>query len=1040
MKGLLKYFINNSVATNLIMMAILIIGLFTLYSVRIEAFPKVPASTITITGLYTGASAKQIDELITQKIEQKLEGIAGIKKVYSTSEDDIATIMVEKKFSTDIHRLKESIRNKLDEVYDFPKKMQKLVFSIDDYSMSAMYITLSGKADIKTLEHFGSKIRKTLLRLPEISKIDTWGNTSPQIDISFNPTTLKKYDISLDEIIATLENRLHKEVDGKLTKDGKVISLSVNDEVGNVEGLKEIPLYITESGTKILLSDLATIRDSFEEDYIVPRFDNERAYGMEIKITGHENVIEIAEVLKKNIAVINETLPENLILTSWGDSSSYISNRLSLLNDNALQGILIVFILLALFLNVKLAFWVAMGIPISLAGSIAILGSSFLDYSINDITTLGMILSLGLLVDDAIVIGESIFTERKKTKDRKFASIKGVEKVATATIFGALTTIAAFIPMFLIQDELIKILASFSIVIMITLAVSMFESKFLLPAHISHIEDEKKESTLWLVRLWKFMQQRAQNALRYVNYKLYAPTLSFSIKHRYAVLLVMVSIATVGFSMMLNGSVKTVFYPEIPAQSIQIKLDMDSKAQSTLTNTHAKHIEDVVEKLNQQLLNSYHLSTNPLKHTFMQIEALHVETYIELSASEYRKRVDTLFILDELKKEIGDLEAVHTLEFSATDSFAGKFALNIYSEDREVLSKASKELRTHLERINGVSEVDNSISDARSKLHVELKPIAYQLGFDEEMFSKQMSLYFSNTEIATIVQNTKKSKIVVKQYNRYKDSIYDVLNIELKNREGEWYPLSSIANVTSSFTPKKIDKENSKGVSTITAHVDKSIISPLKLQEELTRTIILDLQQRYPQVTFDEAGELESIGLAKSKLSTTLIITMLLIYILLALPLKSYIQPFIIMSVIPFAFIGAMLGHILEGFSLSVFSFLGILALIGIVVNDSLVLMSVFNEKRAEGMSVQKALQHSGVSRFRAIFLTTVTTVSGLMPLINETSENAQYLIPSAISIAYGEIFATLLTLILIPIVIAIVEDFKRLTDSKCSNKIKDVV
>ncbi len=1027
---------NNAVATNLVMLSILGFGLLSFQETRIEAFPKIPANTISISTLYAGASAKQIERLVTQKIERQLEGIEGVKKVYAFSEAGISTITVEKNFSTDILILKEKIKTKLDEVYDFPMKMERPILSVDDFSMTAMYITLSGGQDIERLEYFGEQVRQSLLKLPQISKIETWGNSPFLFTIAFDARSLEQYNIGLDEVIAKLEAYLSQKIDGTIAKDGQLVLLEVNRAIKSIKALEGLPILVLPSKRTIDLKALAKVSYALKHGDTVPQFDHENAYGMEVKIRGNESVLEIAKVLKEHIEIINKTLPPSLSLTYWGDSSAYIGNRLALLNSNAIMGIIIVFVLLALFLNIKLAFWVAMGVPLSLAGTMAILGTPWFDYSINDITTLGIILSLGLLVDDAIVIGESVFSKQKKIKNVHQATSKGVNAVATATIFGALTSVAAFIPMFLIQDELIKILTSFSMVIIITLFVSLFESKILLPAHLAHSakagqHGAYKNRAYKVTKLWTLFQTYAQNFLRYLNYKVYAPLLKKALNHRYSVLLVMISTAIIGLGLMLNGTVKTLFYPEVPQQYVQIQLDMDSQSNSTLTKKHLGHIDEVVQKLNGKWKDSHALSKKPIVHQFMQVEAKAIEIYLELSSSANRASLDSLMILKGLKEAIGELEGCRTIEYSATESFAGKFEINLYAQNEKLLKALSQELKNSMKNIEGVTQVFNSLEQLLPTVQIELKPIAYSLGFTDDYFSQQISYYFSDTQVGKIMGKNRESKVIVKQFDTNKESLFDVENIKIKNSEGQWFKLSAIATLKKGRAIRNIAKVNAKRVATLSAVLDKSMLSSTELQEQLWQGTIKEIKERYAGVSFDEAGELEAIGVAKKSLTKTLIITMVLIYLLLAIPLKSYFQPLIIMSVIPFGFIGSMLGHLLEGFTFSIFSFLGILALTGIVVNDSLVMMTQYNQKRAKNISVKIALKTASIGRFRAIFLTTVSTVLGLMPLINETSENAQYLIPSAISIAYGEIFATILTLILIPVLIAIKEDIKMIFKTK---------
>lgn len=1029
MHALTRFFIHNPVAANLVMMLILIAGYMSLSSIRIEGFPKVPADTITIQTTFSGAYAAQIDEQITQKIEKAIEGIDGIKNVFANSIDGYSEITIQKTANHKIQKLLDDIRIRVDGIGTLPQKSERPVIQVDDFDFPALYIQLYGQTDSKTLQTLSQRLRKAILARPEISRLKTWGLKSPEILITVAPHELEKHDLSMQDIVEKIQQSSLFFETGTLKTEGGKISLKADQQAYYVTDYAEIPLLKLADGTQIHLGDIAKIEDGYVDDGINVRFNGVDTIGMEILIGRKENLLVISEAIRSVTDDFKQQLPPDVHISIWGDSSHYISERLELLRDNAIEGLLLVVVLLAMFLNVKLALWVSMGIPISIAGTMAIMGTSWVDYSLNDITTFGMIIALGILVDDAVVVGESVYEQRRHTPDPHLGTEKGVEKVATATIFGVLTTVAAFAPMMMINNSMGQVLASFAGVVILALLFSLFESKFILPSHLAEISLDTGRTKYWLSRFWDQIQKRAQNGLQWFCQNIYAPTLRWALRQRYAIVIFFVAAATFGIGLIVNGQIKTVFYPEIPGQVISIKLEMDQRAPKRLLIDNVTRIETIAKSLNQRYKTEWGLEENPIRHILIIInDAASSEIYAELTPPQAREGLGTLDILKKWQTETGVLEGSTSLTFSGSEEMAGGFAIELYSEDVIALQQAGGEIRDYLSGIDGVWNVRDSLKQGKPELQLKLRPEAKHLGFSAEMLAMQIGQRFGGAEAQRIQRNGQEVKVIIKNSAESRRTISDLMQTRLKSNKGHWLPLLSVASIESGYATDKILRKNGKRINSIKAYIDKEIVAPAEVLQGLSTELVPELQKKYPQVTAGVGGELEEMNEMQGGLLQALLIAAIVIYALMAIPLKSYWQPFIIMSVIPFGFVGAAVGHWIMDLPLSLLSFFGMLALAGIVVNDSLVLMTTYNQNRADLDSNASDVVHSsGTSRFQAVFLTTVTTVAGLTPLMMETSEQAQYLIPAAVSLAFGEIFATAITLLLVPTLIAISEDVKRL-------------
>ena len=617
----------------------------------------------------------------------------------------------------------------------------------------------------------------------------------------------------------------------------------------------------------------------------------------------------------------------------------------------------------------------------------------------------------------------TIFEVRGKTKNPIEGTIQGVHRVSTATVFGCFTTVAAFYPLLLIDNDLGKIFASFSVVVIVAVLISMLESKLILPAHLAAVRIDASLSQGWVPRLWRRIQSCSANLLYLINKNLYQPVLDRVLHHRYAALVILVSIAACGISMIFNGWIRTVFFPEVPGQIIVVKLQMKNGSPLNLTVANIAAIEQAAEALNTEAMAEFETHEPPIARIMTaHTGPFDAEIYAELQP-EKRRKLETMATLRRWRERVGTLEGSEELTFSGSFETGGGFIVELGARDDAVLKDAVQRFSAALDRIDGIHDIRDDLQQGSPQIRLRLKPEAQHSGVTAADLARQIGNAFGGLEIQRVQRDVDEVKVYVKYSAQRRRHMRDILNARIQTAQGDWLPLTLVAKVETGYVPAALHRQNGRRVVQLRASMDKKLVSPGEAFEWIKKNVSPELKSLYPDLTIKGAGELEEIGDMQKGMKRALIMILILIYALLAVPLKSYWQPLVIMSVIPFGFVGAVIGHWITGFSLSVLSFFGMLAVTGVVVNDSLVLLTRFNQIRNQETSLHKALVMAGGSRFRAIVLTTVTTVCGLMPLLLETSEQAQYLIPAAISLVWGELFATPITLLIIPVLINVAND-----------------
>ncbi|WP_457575353.1 efflux RND transporter permease subunit, partial [Desulfomarina sp.] len=1025
--NLSAWFTRNPVAANLLMLLVLAGGLFAVQTIRIEGFPAISPGSVTITTIYPGASAKQIDQTISRKIETSLEGMAGIKKISSFSEQDVSTVWVQKTSRFALNRFQNEIQERVNSITDLPRMAERPSIRRDEFKVEALLVQIYGDTDTATLQKTAVNIKKALLAHPKITRIKPFGLLTPEIRIAVDNDRLQAWNLSLNDISAAIQRASLDYRMGGIEGDSGQVLLRADSRAGGSSEFAALPLMTLPDGSSLLTGDVANVTDGFKEENGFARFQRLPSVGLQIYTSKKGHLLEVSEAAHRVVDKIRHQLPDNIKVDIWGEYAGYMKTRLSLLARNFLQGLLIVFALLAVFLNIRLAFWVAMGIPISLAGTLMLMGDRFFGYSLNEITTFGMIIVLGILVDDAVVVGESVFTSRRKIKDPVAGTIHGVKQVSTATVFGSLTTVAAFFPLLLINNDMGKVFAGFSVVVVIALLLSLLESKLILPAHLAAIRINTTLPTSGRIipRVWRQIQSLADTFLSFTNHTVYQPLLYHALRHRYAAIVLLLTIALCSGTIISNAWVRTVFFPEVPGQTISVNLEMVSGSPLNLTRANIDAIEQAADELNREIEAELHTRTAPIAKIMTAMTGpLTALIFAELQPED-KRQMKTMETVARWRKKVGVLEGVESLSFSGSFASSEEFEIELDGGDETVLEKAATHLADSLATLEGISDVRDDIRQGKPQIRLKLKPSARHLGLTAADLARQIGDGFGGLEVQRIQGDGEEVRVLVKYKKQQRQHTEDLLKVRIQTEKGQWIPLSSAATVATGFTPSVVLRQNGKRVVSVKASLDKKIISPGEAFKWIKEHIIPEFKHRYPGVNIRGAGELQEISELKGGMLRITVMILLLIYSLLAVPLKSYWQPFVIMSVIPFAFVGAVLGHFITGTSLSILSFFGMMVVMGVVVNDSLVMITRFNELKKRGENLQTSLLLAGGSRFRAIFLTTVTTVCGLTPLLLETSEQAQYLIPAALSIAWGELFATPVTLVIVPVLIAVGNDLR---------------
>lgn len=1020
---MIAWFAKNDVAANIMLVLIMLVGFYVMKTqVAVDMFPDVEIRSVNVSMSLPGASPQEVEEGITIKVEEAIQDLEGIDNMNSQSREGGASITVEVIDGYDVRELLEEIKIRVDSIANFPVDAENLLIQVPQWRQDAIGVVLYGDYDALTLRRIAENVRDELAQLPDVTQAEL-DNTIPfEMSIEVPEWALRQHDLTLEQIAGVLRQNSRDVSAGNLRTEGGEIFIRSRGQAYQASDFGSIPIITTQDGTMVRLSDIAQIRDEFEETPLRTRFNGVPAVEIEVFRTGNESIIDIAAAVRGYIAGKQSQLPQGLTIVHWRDRSEPIKARLATLTQSAWQGALLVIALLALFLRPSVAFWVCIGIPMCFLG--AFMFMPYFGVTINLMSLFAFILVLGIVVDDAIVTGENVYAHLERGENPLNAAINGTREVAVPVTFGILTTVAAFVPL-VFQSGRGAWYASITYVVVPVLLLSLVESKFILPAHLKHVKakQDKKPS-----RFSQF-QQRVSHSLNVLIEKVYQPALAVAMRWRYATLFSMIACFIMVMGTMMSGHTKFIFFPRVQSEIATANVIMPAgtafESTDSIVRSMVKHAQDLREQFTDEatgesvIRNIYSVSGGRNATT----GRVRVET---VPPEKRTIDVTTQDIVNEWRNRVGQVPGAEQLNYRAEIGGWGGSPIDIElkGQDTQALAILGDQLKVQLAEYAGVFDIEDSMSDGKEELQLELKPEARLLGLDLNTVASQVRQAVFGFEVQRIQRGREEVRVMVRYPLEARQSIETLEQMMIRIGPNKEVPLWQVADVYPGLSPDailRVDRQRTLGV---TADFDKQN-GNMGLVIEEVETWLNDAIVAYPGVTYELGGEARDQRESSQGLMIGAVGLLLVIYILLAIPFKSYSQPIIVMSVIPFGLIGAVVGHWIMGISLTLLSFMGMLALAGVVVNDSLVLVDYVNKQRLAGESIKRAVYQAGGRRFRPVLLTSLTTFAGLMPLLFEKSTQAQFLIPMAVSLGFGILFATLITLFIVPMNYLILEDIK---------------
>ena len=1046
-EGIIGWFVRNHVAANLMMFAIIGLGLYSGLNLRQQTTPDFDLNYVSVRVPYLGAAPEEVEEGVVIKIEEAIQDTKGIKKIKSTSSEGIGSVRAEVEIGADINEVLNEIKAKVDAISTFPELTEKPVVYKVEIPTGILFVSIYGDLDEYQRKNIAEEMKDELLNFPEIKSINLLGDRNFEISIEVTENTLREYDLTMSEISAAIRASSIDLPGGRIRTDGGDILLRTKGQVYTGEEFGALVLRTYPDGSRLLLSDIANIDDGFVESRSWGRFNGQSTLDMEILAAQAENEIETADRVKEYISEKSSSLPEGINLEVWGDRSIYLQDRLDMMSKNMLQGAILVFIVLSLFLRLKVAIWAVIGIPIAFFGALWLMPVGPFPVTINMISLFGFIMVLGIVVDDAIIIGESIYTKIRADGHSIENVIKGAQKVALPATFGVLTTIAAFAPMLFVTGFAGPFFKAMSVVVILCLFFSIIESKLILPAHLAYAKiDEINEEEIfspysnipWYKRPSRLFQRAnrfVQNNLHSIIENKYAPLIEKAVRNRGLTIATFLSALIIIIGILNSGITKFVLFPEVPGDYVVVELTMIDGSSAESRDDVINRIEQAALDINDEWLEKYPNDLPPINKMgaytggMTELGTPVAGDNIGLLVAELpfeNRKVSVLELENMWRDKVEEMPGVKKLTFDSGRNIGGgsSISFNILGEDIKQLEEASKQLERKLTEYEGVFDIRSSLNVGGEEIKLDIKPQAESLGLSMASVGRQVRQAFYGEEAQRIQRGKNEIKVMVRYPEEDRTSIGNLESMRIRNNNGDEIPFSSVATASFGKAYSSIIRENGIRVVTVSADADSSTVEPRRVISDITENYIPEMRDKFPQLKFDlEGSSSETVKLVQ-ELTNASIAALFLIYILIAIPLKSYLQPIIIMSVIPFGLIGAVIGHIVLNEAISMFSLFGLVALAGVVVNDSIIMVDFINKARQEGMDIIQAVVNSGTQRFRAIILTSLTTAIGLMPIMTETSTQAQFVIPMAISIAFGIVFATVITLFLVPCLYVLQDDF----------------
>jgi len=1023
--ALIDWFARNHVAANLLMAILLLGGIYSAFTIKKEVQPAIEVDVITVGLPFLGATPEDVEEGVLIKIEEAVQDIEGIKEMIATAVRNYGSVSIEVESEYEVLDILDQVKNRVDAISTFPDNTEKPVYTRAQFQQQVMMITVSGQVDERTMKEFAKQIRNEIVAIDGVTRAEVIGGRPYEISIEVSEFTLQGYGLTLAEVAQAVRMGSLDLPAGSIRSDAGDILVRTKGQAYVGRDFEDIVVRTNADGTRLLLKEIATIRDEFIERDRFSEFNGEPALSIQVFSVGSQSELDIAEKVKSYIAKKQETLPPGIHVTSWADTSFYLKGRLDMMLKNMAYGAALVFLILALFLRLKLAFWVMVGLPIAFMGAFFLM--PVVDVTVNMLSLFGFILVLGIVVDDAIVIGESAYTNMRAKGHSTDVIVEGVMRVAVPATFGVLTTIAAFVPILMVTGVTGQFFEAVGWVVVLCLVFSLVESKLILPAHLVHmkVKHYEKDTHNVFVRFQRFFSE----GLHHFVDDFYAPLLEKAMKRRYLTLSIFISALILSVGLLLGGLLRFVFFPDIAADFLRVSIEMNEGTPPASTHDALRRTQEGLWEVDRKVSKEQGMKSGAVVTNVVSFARGDTSgTIIAELVKDEVAIIDGQEVLRRWRAEVGDVTGVKTLGFTGATGGHGRgpaISLTLTGSNVEQVARAAAELERRIRLYDGIYDVRNSFERGTAEIKLNIKPEAESLRLTLADLARQVRAGFYGEEVQRVQRGQDEVKVMVRFPRDERDSVGYLDNMRIRTPDGGRVPFHAVAEVELGEAPLRIQRFDRERAVRVSAEVDKEMAEPDKITADILENELPQVMAQFPGVSYSLSGSSQAKQEVQHDLIMGALLALFLIYALMAIPLKSYAQPLIIMSVIPFGAIGALVGHWIIGIEVSMMSFFGIIALAGVVVNDSLILVDFINREQRLGIPLVQAIRDAASKRFRAIVLTSLTTFFGLIPIVLETSLQAQLVIPMAVSLAFGILFATAITLFLVPILYLMLDDFK---------------
>lgn len=1028
--GPIAWMAKNSVAANLLMIVFLLGGFLFAMRVKQEVFPSFDLDIINVSVPYPGASPEEVEKGIILVVEDEVRALDGVKKVSSIAVEGSGSVTIELLRGFSSAKMLQDVKNVVDRIGSFPEEAERPIVSLLEAQKQVISLVIYGNQDRKLLRELAEYIRDELVQIPGITLVELASVPPLEIEVEVPQKNLRAYNLTLSKIADTIRRTAIDLPAGAVKAPSGEVLLRTQERRDFASEFGDIPIVSQPDGSKVFLEEIADIQEGFEETNEEAFFNGLPAIRLNIFRVGDQTPLDISQKVRAYAEEELSKLPEGIDVAVWNDSSEIFRDRIDLLLRNAFAGLVLVLLLLGLFLEPRLAFWVTLGIPVSVIGSFLFFPAT--GASINMISLFAFLVTLGIVVDDAIVVGENIYQKREQGMSFKDAAIEGAQEIATPVTFAVLTNVAAFMPLFFVPGPAGKLFLQIPAIVVFVILVSLTESLFVLPAHLTH---EHKKSKFW--DLLTLPSLRFEKVLNRFIQKQYTPSLKAAIQNRYLTLTTGMCMLVLTFATIIGGHIRFSFIPRVDADIATVHAILPFGVPIEKARAVQKQIVDAAKVVIEEegdiskgiytQIGSAILDMGPPTGVRSGEKGSHlVAAQVALVEPEERN-ISGVAFANAWREMTGEIPGVETISFSAMIGTTGGNPIDIELShgSTEVIEAAAKELAFHLKDYSGVSDIHDGVSLGKPQMSFQVTPEARSLGITARDLAEQVRSAFYGAEALRQQRGRNEVKVMVRLPEEERKTVYTAEEMILRTPEGGEIPLSDAAQVKFGRSYTSIKRVDGRRILSVTADVDEGIANSNEIVGDVQREVLPGILQKYPGLSYKLAGQQQEQSDTLGALAVGFAFAMLAIYAMLAIPFRSYIQPLIVMLSIPFGIIGAILGHLLLGYELSIMSMFGIVALSGVVINDALVFIVTINRYRKEGMTPFNAVMASGPLRFRPIILTSLTTFFGLAPMIFETSMQAKFLIPMAISLGFGVLFATAISLLLIPAAYLIVEDTK---------------